>query len=438
MKKISFVLQILLIFAALDCFVFATSLSSADDMGKHSVMSHRLIWANGNDNFTLGIAKNDDDHHTFSFVGIFTYRNFSLKADLSAYTNRIAKTRYDELMLETSYKIALYNIRNFSLYLDTSAGLGFRGYMGLDAVQNNYHKYIRVASVHVPYISIPEFYPLSELGMEANYSPVKGLSFSGGASVIYSREFIFGFQLSMFYKAFGIALNKDTKWKISSYIDFGAITFNYERELDGTFGYGTVGVDVMSFFRKPTWKKSDVSLSSGRQKIQSFRFHSNYLELPFSGYSSVCIISRYTSGIPNPKKSHDPNIRVQRNHLQLAAGYRYRFQELWIFRPYCEMDFGLAKWQIDIINTDGSPRISRDAIFTPFTQIRIGTTLLPEGLICFDWINFMLEAALDIGCYPDSNLITSYVRGDSYHSEDFIFKPFCMSFFIGMKFGFDL
>ena len=152
---------------------------------------------------------------------------------------------------------------------------------------------------------------------------------------------------------------------------------------------------------------------------------------------SLTVLDRYTSGFPINKDLGESE-RVQRNHTQLALGCSYEIFDFHGCKPYVGASGGLAVWQMDQIFTDGRSRIVFDSLITPFACFRLGVNLIPEGLLRFDSTSVSVDVAVDFNYFFSPARITDYVLKDLYHKPDFVFKPFSVSLFIGVRLGLDL
>ena len=111
----------------------------------------------------------------------------------------------------------------------------------------------------------------------------------------------------------------------------------------------------------------------------------------------------------------------------------------WAFTPIVELDPGLSRWQIDFLYPDGkTPRKTLDPLNAAFLQLRLGASIIPEGLLKFDASTVTLVTFLDLNYYFKADEITEYVKKDNYHKPDYVFKAFQPSVYIGLHVGLDL
>lgn len=395
----------------------------------------RVFIGTGNDKFSMGISKNDDDGLSYDFPVLVQSGLFNFSANAIAFTDRAAGTRYDELSIDSSWSF-IWNISDeISATARPLLGLDFIGNLNLEAVQNWNHRYSGVRQVSLKYPENSAVYPAfgfeASIGYEINDVSVVSLKV---LPKFVKGSFSFDAGIALQYK--GLKFCFAYPWRIGTTVDAGIASFSYMKDLDSTFGYGTILLDVMGFFRKSTWKKSDAVLSIGSQEFQSFVFLSNTLSVPVCDKLSLIMLNRYTSGFPI-NDNLDENERVQRNHSQWAVGCSYEILDFHGYKPYVGLAGGLAVWQMDNLFTDGRARIAFNSLVTPFACFRLGVNLLPERLLTFDSASVSVDAAADFNYFFSSARITDYILKDRYHEPGFVFKPFSVALFLGVRIGLD-
>ncbi len=396
----------------------------------------RILIGTGNDKFSMGISKNDDDWMTFDFPVLVQAGPFSFEVDPIAYTDRAAGTRYDQLSIDASWAFRWNVLDRIALKAKPVLGLDYIGNLNLEVIQNWNHARSGVRQVSLRYpddgVAYPTFGLRASLGYE--FSDVSDVSLN-----LFPRyeKGTFSFDAGISVQYMGIKLGVAYPWRVEATVDAGIASFSYWKDLSSTFGYGTIMLDVMGFFRKSTWRHSDAVLSIGAESLQSFVFLSNTLSVPVYDRISLTLLNRYTSGFPI-NRDLDEHERVQRNHTQLALGCSYEILDFHGYKPYVGLSGGLAVWQMDQIFTDGRSRIVFDSLLTPFALLRVGINLIPERFLKFDSTSVSVDIAADFNYFFSSAQITDYILKDLYHKPDFVFKPFSVSLFIGVRLGLDL
>lgn len=401
---------------------------SADDI--------RVSIGTGNDKFSMGVSKNDDDWMTFDFPILVQAGPFSLEADAIAFTDRAAGTRYDQLSIDVSWAFIWNVFDGIALRARPVLGLDYIGNLNLEVIQNWNHAQSGVKPVSLKYPDNGVMYHVFGLKASLGYGFDDASDVSLNLFPRYEKgSFSLDAGISVRYRGmkFGLAY----PWRIQMAVDAGIASFSYWKDLGSTFGYGTFVLDVMGFFRKSTWSHSDAVLSIGTEPLQSFVFLSNTLSVSIGDKLSLTVLDRYTSGFPI-NKDLDESERVQRNHTQLALGCSYEIFDFHGCKSYVGASGGLAVWQMDQIFTDGRSRIVFDSLITPFACFRLGVNLIPEGLLRFDSTSVSVDVAVDFNYFFSPARITDYVLKDLYHKPDFVFKPFSVSLFIGVRLGLDL
>jgi hypothetical protein len=274
--------------------------------------------------------------------------------------------------------------------------------------------------------------------VEGTYVLAKHLRLGVDISPQYWETFRFNIGAFVNWKRSGYRLGWDGNWSLRTTLDFGILRFEHYKQLGGTIGFGTITIDVLSPLREVTWQNSDAYVNLGIQVISDFEFITQQAVIRLNDWSAITYISRYTSGFPKQDKE-STGVRIQRNHSNMSLGYLVWLPSFWAFTPFVELDGGLARWQIDFLyNNNFSHRETLDPLNTAFAQLRIGASLIPEGFLKFDGSTIKLAASIDLNWYFSSDRITEYVKQDTYHKDDYVFRSFQPSVYIGLHVGLDL
>ena len=403
-----------------------------------SIQDSRILIGTGNDKLSLGISKNDDDGLSFDFS--FRLQTGFLRLDVVSYsyTDRIQKTRFDRLhaecMLFHDWKLT----DRISLEAGASIGFNYIGNLNLETIQNINHRLKGINQVHFRYPEKDSFalyadLPVSvSLGFSDQFKAVMAVSpnLNGWEPGIDA-------EVALHYSLAEINLQYlRGEWRVGAAADFGIVSLGYIKDLQSSFGYGFVQLDAMGLFREKTWRRSDVLMAIGLEETDTFEFIVNRIVVPVHDRFSIVAVNKYTSGFPGSKRIPQ-DTRVQRNHVQFAAGCSFIIHDLRWARPFAELDAGLAVWQTDFIYTDGRERVAEEALLTPFVQTMAGIDILPQDLLVFDSSSLTVEFAVGIAYYFDSDRITSYVRKDYYHRSDYNFNAWNTFIHLGINIGFD-
>ncbi|MBQ3830140.1 MAG: hypothetical protein II813_04385 [Spirochaetales bacterium] len=399
---------------------------------------NRILIGSGNEKLTMGINKNDDDFLIFNYTFAIVNGPFGFSSYLNAFTDRASNLRHDELIVATSWTIVPYENGSIRFRIRPTAGIDIDGDLGLSAVQALYNDLRRQEYADIPYVEETTVRPYADLMVEGAYTLAKHLRFGVDMTPQYWETFRFNIGAFVNWKRSGYRLGWDGTWSLRTTLDFGVLRFEHYKQLGGTIGFGTIMIDVLSPLRECTWQNSDAYMNLGIQVISDFEFITQQVMIRVNDWSSVTFTQRYTSGFPKVAEK-DPYERVQRNHNNMALGYLVWLPSFWAFTPFVELDGGMARWQIDFLyNGASNSRKTLDPLKTAFAQLRIGASLIPEGFLKFDATTICLVASVDLNWYFSSDRITDYVKQDKYHKDDYVFKAFQPSVYIGLHVGLDL
>ena len=399
---------------------------------------NRILIGSGNEKLTMGIGKNDDDFLIFNYS--FSTQNgpFGFMSYLNAFTDRKSNTRHDELIVATSWTFVPYEEGNIRFRIRPTAGIDIDGDLGLAGVQAFYNSMRRQQYSDIPYTEETKVHPYADVLIEGTYRLAKHLRFGIELVPQYWEDFRFNIGAFVNWKRSSYMISWDGNWNMTTTLDFGILVFQHRKELGGTIGFGTILIDALSPLRECTWENSDAYMSLGIQQISDFEFITQQFIFRLSDWCAITYISRYTSGFPAVAED-DLTERIQRNHSNKALGFTVILPTFWAFTPLVELDAGLSRWQIDFLYPDGkTPRKTLDPLNAAFLQLRLGASIIPEGLLKFDASTVTLVTFLDLNYYFKADEITEYVKKDNYHKPDYVFKAFQPSVYIGLHVGLDL
>ncbi|MBR5098800.1 MAG: hypothetical protein IK091_06240 [Spirochaetales bacterium] len=399
---------------------------------------NRILIGSGNEKLTMGISKNDDDYLIFNYSFSIQNGPFGFLSYLNAFTDRASDTRHDELITAASWTFVPYDNGKVRFRIRPTAGIDIDGNLGLSGVQAFYNSIRSQQYSDIPYTDETTAQPYADLLIEGTYTIAKHLRFGVDMVPQYWEGFRFNIGAFVNWKRSGYRIGWNGNWNMTTTLDFGILVFQHRKEFGGTIGFGTIMIDVLSPLRECTWENSDAFMSLGIQRISDFEFITQQVIFRLNDWCAITYLSRYTSGFP-ALSDDNPHERVQRNHSNNALGFAVILPTLWAFTPFVELDAGLSRWQIDFLYPDGkTSRKTLDPLKTAFLQLRIGSSVIPEGLLKFDATTVTLVASLDLNYYFKADEITDYVKQDSYHSADYVFKAFQPSVYIGLHVGLDL
>ncbi|MBP5161549.1 MAG: hypothetical protein ILP16_01035 [Spirochaetales bacterium] len=399
---------------------------------------NRVLIGSGNEKLTMGINKNDDDFLIFNYTFAFINGPLGFQSYLNAFTDRARNQRHDELIVSASWTFVPYDSDMIRFRIRPTAGIDIDGDLGLSAVQAFYNEIRMQEFSDLPYVDETTVRPYADLMVEGTYVIAKHLRLGVDISPQYWETFRFNIGAFANWKRSGYRIGWDGAWSLRTTLDFGILRFEHYKQLGGTIGFGTITIDVLSPLREVTWQNSDAYVNLGIQVISDFEFITQQAVIRLNDWSAITYISRYTSGFPKQDKE-STGVRIQRNHSNMSLGYLVWLPSFWAFTPFVELDGGLARWQIDFLyNNDFSHRETLDPLNTAFAQLRIGASLIPEGFLKFDGSTIKLAASVDLNWYFGSDRITEYVKQDTYHKDDYVFRSFQPSVYIGLHVGLDL
>ena len=429
---------------------------------KNYIPDHVYLYT-GNDLFNYGISRNDDDQLSYSF-------DFQLEAPLwytrfnaNGITNRgwrdgwdmrdydaeytpgatVIRGRYDSL--ETVIGLKLKPVEdNFYLHIYPEIGFALVGDYGWEWGQNAIHKMMNIHEVDLPYDSKDQrdvfamldlrvnlgfkfhSYERTNLIGEIEVSTKNIIGFQSEnqilarISVSTETHDLVGFHVGYMYAA---SLQENTRYtqdlyikylnglKVGFTIDTGIIFLKYTGNPQTNYGYGYIGFDVMGFFSKRKWERSDIYMRMANARFYDRSYHIIGLGIPLADSLDLVIKNSYLGGDPiSPKEEAVEDLfkyeRFKRDYSFFSFGVRYSFPEFaWGYvKPYVELTAGLQRFRIYMLNNQvdddymvfktPSLNVSRSLEYHEYfglLNLEGGITVLPESLVVFEDTSFQIE-----------------------------------------------
>ncbi len=264
----------------------------------------------GNDSFSRGLSRNDDDFKTYGLYLDFEFGDYDIYADLDAYTFKQDNYRYDLLTVGV---IKSFSFNDFYV-LNAGMGLQIKGNLGGEFMQNSLHRLMHITEVHLPYDPSDYCFALNasvEGYLDSKISPYvyakTGYDWvveAGGRLKASNESTVF---LTYSYDGFenhGLNLRMDS--------DFGFFSASYKINLLNHFGYGVYSINP---FEKIHGSKSAVT---GSTYITNHGLYSMYeIRLPFDENKTGFVNVMYDTG----ELDHDASIRKEDVWYTAGAGY---------------------------------------------------------------------------------------------------------------------
>lgn len=381
-----------------------------------------------NDSVTFGLSENQDD-----------LRSFGMETTLSHYSGWFAQllmsgitfrgdpgSRFDEIILQggRTFHIHLKEEHpTMSWSITPIAGLVFAGNWGLDFIQNNVHKILKIDQVFGLYEDggARDISPVAGMRQTFEYSEptpwfkVSDLLFSADIEAFYVPTYMgrvfpsisigqhtlstSHFSVGLGYAWIQVYDDWPTHALLSSYESgvimffkgsFGLFSFNYHWYLDKMYGYGGIGLYV-PFDDEFVWSRSDLLVSLG-------------MILP---YRISTVILRYAIGddfgvyIKNAFKMFPLNDdeRVRENYSTWLLGGDYEISQ-WKFgwaRPFVAAGLGLNRF---LVMGDAEPSSSninhRERLFSALrfsAEAKVGLRLFDQGEFQYNGSSYGLEVS---------------------------------------------
>jgi hypothetical protein len=340
-----------------------------------SFIPHSAFWGMGNDRWTYGLSRNDDDRLTFSFNLSVEADRWTFESNLKDYTNRGWKDawpetadpdsgsfydgRYDLMENRFGYIFHFEPGKHFHLDVTPKAGLNFAGNLGLQYCQNLLHGLIGIPEVNLDYDGGNDVIVSPYLGLNLDTSwPLARLAktdISGGLSLSLDNSIFFEYSqtirgnlffkakdytyltLSMEYRWYQNATYWSTQEVVKDYVkglhlgfilNAGPLRFTSDRSLFSTQGFSTITFDALSLFDKPTWKENDFFFTQGETHVLNQFCQYVEFEIPISPKFSLLETMLFTAGNPD---SSDLGPLVRRKILlnEYVSSCKYHLPNDW-------------------------------------------------------------------------------------------------------------
>ena len=376
--------------------------------GRNYVPDHVLLYT-GNDLFSYGITRNDDDQLSYSFDFKVEAPIWYMRWDLNGITNRgwrdgwdmrdydkefdegaeINRGRYDSIEGVVGLKLRPMEDK-FYLHIYPEVGLALLGDYGWVWAQNMIHKIGNIHLVDLPYDNpgqktarmmlnarVNAGYKLfglsrTSLIVEAEASTKNILGFQSEnyllarVSVSTETHDIIGFHAGyMFASALtdsptytqDLYLRYLRGWSAGFTVDTGLIFIKYTGNLESHYGYGYMGVDAMGFFAPRSWKETDAYLRFAKSSFYGHFYNLLSVGIPVSGHLEVIVKNSYLGGEPlSPKEEAQADLnkdaRLKQDYSFFTLGVRinaHGFLSDYV-NPYLEVALGLQKFVVYILN----------------------------------------------------------------------------------------
>ena len=429
-------------------FVFSLLFLSAgrfeDYKAPENWIPNHVTLMQGNDNINLGLSINQDDQKSYSEHLLVEAPLWNFSLDLNGITNRgwregwsvtdssiesyapLVSGRYDATVLLFGFPYSSLVNDRFYFRLYPQFGLTIAGNHGLDFLQNFIHSMTDIKTVEIDYETEGNrVYPNLDvsLTLALNLIPLERTFLYCGTS-LYSKNILGFSHIFQSFAELGIAsLDKRvimasvgytwskalSGWKtqdvyyqylkgltLNFEINSGFLRFLYSTSLDTMFGYGKVGIDVLSLFdrKETTWKHSDVLFSFGKTKMLDKNFLTFSLSVPMEDpHWSVVLNNRVASGNAVSKEyelSSDLSVypRYRKAYAGIYVGGRYSCFPDSFISPFSEISVGLMSWRIktlrNMIDQGEGPFVfaeNFDNIFSFSMDAVLGLDIVPEGML---------------------------------------------------------
>ena len=414
----------------------------------------------GNDKYSFGLSRNDDDNLSFLECVRAEWENWHVSADISGYTNRGWKTgwsaedsavedsdsshfysgRLDTVSLSAGFDV-LCDVPPFSFSLIPEAGIILSGNLSQAWVQNAFHTVSGVRTLELDYdYADMRIHPLMELEGKVSYSPFSFFSVSLETKGRYACGFEADADVSLSLSAvkngkdvFSVfsgwrwrrnLSSSDTMALYTEYVrgpyaglsfDYGFFTASYMTELENHFGYGILTFHPLEFFVSSGWEKSDILFTTGFSRLVGIMFQEQDVEIPLSGSLSFLLRNRYIAGYPiswERDSTYNPQTdgRIKQGYVMNTAGLSYSFSLLsgWL-RPYVSVSLGYMKWNVTELrnmmpssSVPSLPYVSDGADYSFVIDAETGVRIIPDGLLSFSDVSVSVIPTLGV----------SFVTGD--------------------------
>lgn len=427
----------------------------------------RMFIGTGNDMWTFGLSRNDDDQLSYSgFVLVQTDKS-DISLEFQGITNRgyregwtpgssiysdnqYYRGRYDSALL--LYEInKTNNIRNISIISEFGFGAQIIGKLGFDYFQNSNHETLKIHDVQLPYDTSSIFiYPY--LSMNTNimanlqfYDSSK-LQLGGYVdfynSINFEKGYSYGTKIAVnrndrdvLYLKLGLGnnINKSNlntaelfsqyrnKTKAELYIDTGILFIDYLSYINTGYGFTRVGMNVIKPSNAFMWKCSDIHLGLGMTYMMNDSLWTIRACFPIKESKFTFFIeNRNITGYPiNIKTELTSDInatgRLKKEINGAFAGVSLKLNKK-LFEAYANASLGFMDFKVySLLNTIEDSYYPYEDLgkTTSFAcDLSIGITLIPEWLIVNSYTSYRVsvEGGITILENPERamDLMTEY------------------------------
>lgn len=503
MKKVCLAATVLFLFVFCS---FAVTIGEYGYAG--SWIPQSFLVGAGNDRWSSGLSFDYDDQLSFSEYFSLQAPAWRIDVDMLGITNRgwqegwstvdpLAKGsgtrvsgRYDSTQVRVRLPIDVVRSQWFFLRMEPTVGVSMIGRQNYAFLQNSLHRALGMQTVDLEYetnsnkayalfggvVSLGGIVSLSwrtnlVVGLRGASSNEIGFSYRQKADAFVAlRDAAYN---DLLYVSFGYTWTQTkSKWttamlyddylrgfSLAYNVNAGFIRLGYSCCLDTRRGYGTIGVDVLSFFSPTYWRRSDFYVSLGKTSMMDVAFFDCCLEKPFENSKfSLVIRSRYVSG--SPAYSEDPASgrdsfqygRFERNYDGILVGVKYKFmgnvQESFA-APYFQLCAGAMGWEaLNLVNMnetlvmDGvevrnyTHSHSTGRLYSFAMDAELGMTLFPEGAVSS--VRTSLQVILNAGLAFIHNPSEVASHLSSYTPDGSKVSMFMPRFGFSLLFGYDV
>ena len=376
--------------------------------GKNYVPDHVMLYT-GNDLFSYGITRNDDDQLSYSFDFQVEAPLWFSRVNLSGITNRgwrdgwdmrdyskpfdegamVKRGRYDSFEGVVGLKLRPLEDKLY-LHIYPEIGLALVGDYGWVWAQNLIHKIGGIHGVELPYDNPDQKTVHMMLGTRVNFGyklysfqrssliveaeastkNILGLQsenyFLGRVSFSTETHDLLGFHAGYMYAAAltdspsytqNLYLRYLNGWRIGFTVDTGILFIKYTGNLETNYGYGYMGVDVMGFFQPRRWEETDAYLRFSKASFYGHYYNVLSVGYPVSDHLEVIVKNSYLGGEPlDPKEEASADLfemaRYKQDYAFFTVGARYNLPELLgdYINPYFEFSVGIQKFRFYMLN----------------------------------------------------------------------------------------
>lgn len=428
----------------------------------------RILLGTGNDMWTMGLSRNDDDQLSYSAFVLLEFKNAYISADFQGITNRGYKNgwqpgkstfsneplysgRYDSIPISFGVNNTTY-FDHLSLNTSLEIGLLLAGKLGLDFFQNNSHDVLRIHGVSLKYdtdnfngyfitktgntlnLKIYGFDDTTlNIGAYFNYSLAfhfqESISIGSGFYASKNNKNILGVQIGYQVASSFSALPTQQLYakylngaKTNFFFDTGLIFVSYEAYPNTGYGYTKVAMNFLPNDQGFLWHKSDIYLGLGMSYFMQNSLWTLRCRMPLNPSISIFFENRNISGYATDenaelKSNLSTDGRSKKGYNFFLLGIEYRLKQN-LFEVYSNISIGIFNFKyyklLNTISTSTIPYedIGSGTLFA--TDFAVGTTLFPEDLIINGYSSYRLSieagATILYNAKDDLYLMNKYDR----------------------------